>query len=524
VWLNNTQVNFQWTPAARLLGPAGGTWEAVVDKSEKEPAPDAPIRYIIQIDTATSFASPFVIDTVATTSTAITLPQNGFCWRVRAYDLAGNQGAYTPADSFGVDVTPPPAPVLIAPADGACLNNNAVDLIWHAAVDNLSGTDHYVLQYALNDAFTLGLVETTLVDTTFSITIPDTVYYWRVRGVDAATNESGFSTVRYFEVDTDIPAAPVLNAPLDGVYLGDTLVTYEWSTVSASLLIASGLESINGGAGREMHAFSSPICYVIQVDTVLDFTAPLVTDTLDTNTATLNHGEGFYYWRVRAYDLAGNEGPYSGPDSFGVDITVPVIESTSVWNDTSAVGPFEIRTMVIDDLAGVDSVILFYKRSEDPYWIAAAMLPAGTPNWYVDSIPPVAIPYDTVRYYIEAADAAQPGNVATDPAGAPTDHYSFVANCTGVAELSTLPHVFALEIMGNPAMNRLRLLVSLPQTAMISLRLYDCAGRIIGTPIKRALPAGIHELQGHADLSAGIYFYVLDTPWRRHVGKVTVVR
>jgi|GEM_PF-2306783 len=108
----------------------------------------------------------------------------------------------------------------------------------------------------------------------------------------------------------------------------------------------------------------------------------------------------------------------------------PVIESTTVWDDTSYTGPFEILTKVTDSFTGVDSVILYYRRDEDISWISNTMNLTGVADWYVDTIPVVSESDDTVRYYIEAADLAQPANIATDPSAAPANHYRFIANVT----------------------------------------------------------------------------------------------
>ncbi|UCD05641.1 MAG: hypothetical protein JSV98_11150, partial [candidate division WOR-3 bacterium] len=325
-------------------------------------------------------------------------------------------------------------------------------------------------------------------------------------------------------VDTDIPAAPALNAPVGGTFMSDTLVAYEWSTVTCEELSASvgAIRNEKPVPGHEI--LRSSVRYVLQVDTMIDFVDPVIVDTLDTTGITIDHTEHRYYWRVKAYDLAGNQGPYSEPDSFGVDITAPVIESTSVWSDTSAIGPFEIHTMVTDDLAGVDSVVLHYKRDEDPTWLSSTMFLSGSPNWYLDSIPAVANPYDTVRYYVEAVDAAQPGNTGTDPGSAPTTYYSFIANCTGIEELNVTPLAFASRLMGNPIRNEASFVIIMPHTGAITLRIYDCAGRLVDTPIDRVMAGGTHEIRWRTEVGAGIYFFTLESPWQKKVGKLVIMK
>ncbi|MEE8597015.1 MAG: S8 family serine peptidase [bacterium] len=465
-------------------------------------------------------------------------------WYVVAYDSANNSRQSNETWIVVIDTTPPSIVNLISPVDSSYLSNNTINFFWHEANDNVSGLDHYILQYALDSGFSQGLVETTLVDTTFTTVLSDTTYFWHVKAVDVANNEGTFSATWQFEVDTLSPSVPALVSPINGVWLADTQVDFEWTAVmEISIKETSKLSSFKRknitkhlcSSSKEERAaitdrktlsqdLDAPICYILQVDTTTTFTSPLVIDTLPSTSTTISLSENFYYWRVKAYDLAGNQGPYAQPDSFGIDITPPVIESTTVWTDTSFAGPFEIRTKVTDNLSDVDSVILYYKRNEDPDWISTTMYVAGSPDWYLDSIPPVANPDDTVRYYIEAVDNVEPGNVATDPTGAPTNYFWFIANATGILEIAVIPEFFSFGLNNNPARGKPIFNVAIPNDAVINLRIYDVSGRLIDTPIISRLSAGTHEITWTSTLTAGVYFYSLESPWQNKVGKLVIVK
>jgi hypothetical protein len=221
--------------------------------------------------------------------------------------------------------------------------------------------------------------------------------------------------------------------------------------------------------------------------------------------------------------MAGNQGAYSDHDSVGVDITSPYIESTTVWTDTTFLGPFEIMTWVSDDLSGVDSVILHYKRDQDPNWNCSVMQYSGS-DWFMDTIPAVAGSDDSVRYYIEAVDLAQPGNLAFDPGGAPTSYYGFVGNATGIEELTTVPLSFHFSIGQNPARDRVALNLSIPFGAAVEMRVYDVSGRLVAKPVSGQLSAGNHEINWIPAVSSGIYFYTLDSPWEDVTGKIILVK
>jgi hypothetical protein len=509
IWLTDALVYMQWT-----------TVLATIARHNQEPDTRAPIRYILQIDTTMSFTSPIYIDTLTATSTTVSLNEAYYYWRVRAYDLAGNQGPFSTTDSFGVDISAPTTVSLIEPSNNSYQNANAVNFAWYSSTDNLSGVDHYVLQYALNSSFTQGLVETTLVDTTFTENLSDTTYYWHVMAVDVAGNDGAFSATWQFEVDTQEPSVPNLVTPIGGTWYSDTLLDFEWSPVTNLNPFGQGI-SVERKAKNHL-ILLSPIQYILEIDTSVSFSTPFI-DTCASTTSSVALDEAFYYWRVRAFDMAGNQGAYSDHDSVGVDITACDIESTTVWNDSTFLGPFEVMTRVEDVLAGVDSVMLYYRRDQDPNWNFTVMQYCGS-NWYLDTIPAVSGSDDSVRYYIEAYDIAQPGNVSHDPIGAPANYYCFVAGATGVEDLTGASCSFHFNIGPSPARSRIIFDLFLPADALVDVRIYDVSGRLIAKPVCGQFSAGNHEFSWSLEISTGIYFYTLDSPWQKSVGKIVVVK
>jgi YVTN family beta-propeller protein len=445
-------------------------------------------------------------------------------WYIVAYDIVGDSLQSIENWSVLIDFTVPSVVSLISPSNGDMLNNTSVNFIWNKSSDVLSAIEDYVLQYTQNNTFSSGVIETTLVDTTFTTVLFDTTYYWRVKARDQATNESDWSSVWSFEIDTQAPNAPNLISPTNGIWLSDTLVTFEWTEVTKFIYSAERIKRKN--IDRESDkTVRSQVNYIIQVDTLFDFASPLITDTLGETSTTFLLFEDFYYWRIKAFDLAGNQGSYVNPDSFGVDITAPVIESTTVWNDTTFIGPFEIKTKITDNLSGVDSVLLYYKRNEDPEWISVIMNSSGTSGWYVDSVPEVSNTDDTVRYYIEAIDRSEPCNIATDPEDAPIDYYWFIANHDpGIMEYENIPTSFSFGLKSNPARGKAVFNLALPQAGLVTLRIYDVSGRLIDKVISGRKSAGFYEIPWIKEVSSGIFFYHLDSPWQQKIGKLVLIR
>jgi hypothetical protein len=452
-------------------------------------------------------------------------------WYIIAYDSAGNSCRSNETWSIFIDATPPTTVNLISPTNGAYINNSTINFMWNESSDALSGIEVYILQYAHDNTFSSGLVTDTLVDTTFTEVLAETTWYWRVRAKDSVGNICNWSSVWSFEIDTQVPNVPTLVFPIGGSYLGDTLVTFEWTEVTNIAPTSSRLLKVkridNFKEARRPLGSRSQVLYIVQIDTLSDFASPIIIDTSETTSITILLYDDLYYWRIYAFDLAGNQSPYADPDSFGVDTTAPVIESTTVWSDTNYAGPFEIKTKVIDELAGVDAVRLFYRRDEDAMWFTLDMDPSGSPDWFVDFIPSVSNVNDTVRYYLKADDnlESQPGNVATDPIGAPTNYYWFIANhYPGVMDFGDMPISFSFGLKSNPAKGKAIFNLALPEPGNITLRIYDISGRLIDQLISEKKSAGYYETPWITEVNAGIYFYYFESPWEKKVGKLVVVR
>jgi uncharacterized repeat protein (TIGR01451 family) len=114
-----------------LLSPADGTltndntptltWSA---------SPSADVAgYLLDLDGSVS-------DVGNTTSfTATVLADGTYTWTLAAYDTIGNISAYVKAWSFTVDITPPPPPTLLSPADGILTATTSLTLTWNPSLD-----------------------------------------------------------------------------------------------------------------------------------------------------------------------------------------------------------------------------------------------------------------------------------------------------------------------------------------------------------------------------------------------------
>jgi len=103
--------------------------------------------------------------------------------------------------SFPSDDQPPSIPVLISPNNNDTLHSYTVNFVWHPSGDAGSGIYKYILEYAndinFSNPVTIDVYDTSYVE---NITVSDSIFYWHVKAVDNAFNESSWSSVWKFYI------------------------------------------------------------------------------------------------------------------------------------------------------------------------------------------------------------------------------------------------------------------------------------------------------------------------------------
>lgn len=203
------------------------------------------------------------------------------------------------------DTTPPAAPTLLEPADGAKTADNTPTFRW-ATVTDPSPPVTYDLQVDDDSSFASPAVdETGLTNNVYTSTgLADENYSWRVRAVDNAGNASSWSSVWTLLVDATPPSAPTLTSPADNALIKDNTPMLDWTAV----------------------ADLSGVTYDVQVDDDVGFSSPAVNATGvgdDNYQITTELADGVWYWHVRAVDGVGHEGAWSGNFRFTVSVTHP---------------------------------------------------------------------------------------------------------------------------------------------------------------------------------------------------------
>ena len=102
-------------------------------------------------------------------------------------------------ESFTIDSYRPSTPFLRTPSNNAIIQDSIVIFTWLPSSDNLSGIRGYRIQIANNADF-INTIDTIVPSTRLVRWLSDTTYYWRVKAIDRANNESDWSSIRSFIV------------------------------------------------------------------------------------------------------------------------------------------------------------------------------------------------------------------------------------------------------------------------------------------------------------------------------------
>jgi hypothetical protein len=232
-------------------------------------------------------------------------------WRVVARDSMGTVSAYTSTWLYHVDKRAPSAPRLLSPNTNTWTRNSLQNFTWRKSVDQVSGVTNYRIEYSSNAAFT-GKRTNWGAHSGVTNHIPiqpltDGTWHWRVVAKDKLGNMSGYTTTWTVKVDTQSPASITRTSPLSNATVASVNVALGWNAATDT--------------------FSGVSNYIIQRATDSGFTAGLttkVTNGLVWNNTGLANGTT-YFWRIRAYDRAGNTNAWSSGWRFTVNTNQSVV-------------------------------------------------------------------------------------------------------------------------------------------------------------------------------------------------------
>ncbi|WP_082282730.1 Ig-like domain-containing protein [Myxococcus hansupus] len=281
---------------------------------------------------------------------------------VRAVDAAGNVDSTPDSYTWTVDLTPPAAPVIASPSQGAVLNDGAVTITG-------TTTDAVSVMVSVGNT-TYGPI---LVDGSGNwsfdvpVTLPDGTYTATVTAQDAAGNTSAPATVT-FTVDTTAPDTAIDSGP--ATLTNDTSASFVFSSNEASVTYEC---SLDGAAFAACPAQA-------------DF-GPL--------------SDGEHTLAVRAVDAAGNVDATPATHTWTVDTQPPTVAITAPANGAV----LDVATVTYTGTAEPDSTVTVVVDGVTLGTVDAD----GAGNWTFTANAPLAEGSHTVS--VTATDAA--GNTST---------------------------------------------------------------------------------------------------------------
>ncbi len=233
---------------------------------------------------------------------------------VVGYEFLGvDTFTYTVADDFGVRsepavvrvavvLSPPLAPELVLPADGAVHLDPRVSFMWEA----VPRADEYRLEVSFTEDFSSVAFASTQPARTSVVALDrDTVYFWRVRAVNAA-GPGAWSPVRTFSTVPTAPGVPMLLSPVDNALAVPLDPVLRWQDQPGTAT------------------------YYIQVATNVAFAGAAFEATVSESEVRVPSGRleigKRYFWRVRGAN-AGGSGPWSPSWSFVTVVGIPGVAS-----------------------------------------------------------------------------------------------------------------------------------------------------------------------------------------------------
>ncbi|MHA1857826.1 MAG: hypothetical protein ACTSUU_00095, partial [Candidatus Thorarchaeota archaeon] len=207
-------------------------------------------------------------------------------------------------------------------------------------------------------------------------TVLDETYYYRVRVWDWAGNASDWSPTWKFYVDTVPPTPPTNLWPDNDAALNSGEITHQWDPSFDT----SGIKE-----------------YRINIATDPEFTSTLVNELTSTTSFYQDYdsigGDGRYYWRVRAYDIAepeSNVGDWSVTHTLVIDRVPPFApenlhtpENNHVGSDqapTFSWSAAQDNTDLTSEVAGVENYIL--QLDNDPDFSSPDNFIVHLDNWF----------------------------------------------------------------------------------------------------------------------------------------------
>lgn len=240
---------------------------------------------------------------------------NPYYYTLIAVDNADNESAVSEKCYLTLDQEDPVAPNLLSPSNGAFVNGSPTQT-WSSVAD----ADHYVYESYVDEALTIPIYETVVNGTSRTVGGTQNItFWWHVKAVDAAGNESAWSDAWKMTIDNTAPTINNLMIDKTLVKAGDVI------TITADVTDLSGIAAVSAD-------FAYNTAYTNRPSPKKSVTMHHVSGNTYSVSYTVpaSWNEGTVYIKVAARDGTGGNWIRSiETEEVTVDNTAPYVEITS---------------------------------------------------------------------------------------------------------------------------------------------------------------------------------------------------
>lgn len=132
------------------------------------------------------------------------LEEGKYVWGVLATDIIKAESTPYATRTLYIDLTAPNVPAITTPAKDASLTGLTQDFQWEYTEENELTTVSFILQIASDKEANTIVKEIALDGKSYTYTFTETgTYYWKVKAMDKAKNESAFSEIINFSLSNE---------------------------------------------------------------------------------------------------------------------------------------------------------------------------------------------------------------------------------------------------------------------------------------------------------------------------------
>ncbi|MEO0228267.1 MAG: FG-GAP-like repeat-containing protein [candidate division WOR-3 bacterium] len=190
------------------------------------------------------------------------------------------------------DTNKPLIPIIYFPLNNKNLNTSLIIFDWSESVDFGSGIAGYEIQVAKDISFSIKEINERINLSNYLVTLDPGTYYWRVRSIDKAGNQSDWSIISKFTIDIEAPLIQITSPTPNPTYSTDQPTINIKGSASDNIGVTQVTWANNrGGGGIASGTDSWEINGIplFEGENIITVTARDAAGNINTDTLTVNY-------------------------------------------------------------------------------------------------------------------------------------------------------------------------------------------------------------------------------------------